>query len=144
MALGRGRVVLTPAAAALPQGGCALLGGPSQLAAVAPVPHTLRAAVERARRALLAERTPTPVTFGFKEGGCVIKGRFGAGAMAVLVFEPLVVGEPCAMAEMPEPVDERATDVATWTLYPVDVELPPGTDVWTWPSRRSVTARISP
>jgi len=93
MAFGRGLVLLTLAAAALLPGGCALLGGLSRPAADAPVPYTLRAAVEPARRALLEGwPRPIPVAFRFLEGRC------GAGAMAVLVFQQLVAGEPSIMA----------------------------------------------
>jgi len=89
----RERVATLLAVAAL-SGGCALLGmSPPPAATDAPVPVTLRAAVEPARRALLdAWPRPDPVRFRFVEGRC------GLGAMAVLVFEQLVPGEPPTMA----------------------------------------------
>jgi len=88
------RRVVTLLAVAVLLGGCALLGvSPPPVATDAPVPWTLRAAVEPARRALLdAWPRPDPVRFRFEEGRC------GLGAMAVLVFEQLVPGEPPTMA----------------------------------------------
>ena len=67
--------------------GCALLR-PTPLAD-APVPYTLRAAVEPARRALEQDWPHAgPVRFRFEAGRC------GVGAMVVMVFEQVVPGEP--------------------------------------------------
>lgn len=93
MGSGRGLAVIALAAAALLPGGCTLLGGLARPAADAPVPYTLRAAVEPARRALLADWPhATPVAFRFLEGRC------GAGAIAVLVFEQRVPDAPSSLA----------------------------------------------
>ena len=87
-----GRVASLVAAAVLTSG-CALLGVSAPAATDAPVPVTLRAAVEPARSALLDAWPRTdPVAFRFVEGRC------GIGAMVVLVFEQMVPGEPSTMA----------------------------------------------
>ncbi len=88
-----GRAVVAVLAAAVLASGCAFLGVSTRPAADAPVPVTLRAAVEPARRALLDSwARPDPVRFRF------VQGRCGIGAMAVLVFEQLVPEEPPTMA----------------------------------------------
>ena len=68
-------------------GGCALLAIPA--APDAPVPFTLRSAVEPARRALLSRwDRPAPVRFRFDGARCAI------GAGAAMIFEQLVPDEP--------------------------------------------------
>jgi hypothetical protein len=80
------------AIAVLP-GGCALMGIGAPAATDAPVPVTLRAAVEPARQALLDGWPRTdPVQFRFVEARC------GIGAMVVLVFEQRVASSRPTMA----------------------------------------------
>ncbi len=88
-----GRAASAVLAVAAVSSGCAFLGAGVPMATDAPVPASLRAAVEPARQALL-DGWPGPASVRFR----FVEGRCGIGAMAVLVFQQRVPGEPPSMA----------------------------------------------